>query len=266
MPVNIEFLERCQIEYEQNPHSQIFAPLAEGYRRLNMLDTAYDVAERGVRLHPNFAAGRISLARILLEKKQTAEAIEQLKRATTLSPDNLLGFLLLGEAYLKERNPKAALAAFKMALFLNPQQKRAAEMVKKWEFLSASDFDDTAFDWNSEGSPPEASFQAASTTLPSSSEKGPEYEAKHAISIFDALIVRGDVARAEFYLNRAIEQLGDRPDLNQRRQLLRKRQNQEALSRPSAPPTESPSESPTNQRREKLKKLLKKIEARNNSN
>lgn len=256
-PVNIEFLERCQIEYEQNPHSQIFAPLAEGYRRLNMLEEAYDVAERGVRLHPNFAAGRISLARILLEKKQIPEAIEQLKKATTLSPDNLLGFLLLGEAQLKERNPKAALAAFKMALFLNPQQERAAEMVKKWEFLSASDFDDTAFDWNSEDAAPE-SVQAPPSSAPLSSEKGPEYEAKHAISIFDALIVRGDVARAEFYLNRAIEQLGDRPDLSQRRQLLRRRQSQE--------PRPSPPESPTNQRREKLKKLLKKIEARNSSN
>ena len=75
-PPNTEFIERCQIEYERNPSSRVFAPLAEGYRRLKMLDEAFDVASRGVRQHPDFAAGRIAYARVLIEKAAFNDAVD----------------------------------------------------------------------------------------------------------------------------------------------------------------------------------------------
>ena len=39
-PVNPEFVERFQIMYQKDPNSRVFAPLAECYRKMGLLDEA----------------------------------------------------------------------------------------------------------------------------------------------------------------------------------------------------------------------------------
>lgn len=220
---NPEFIERCQIEYERNPGSRVFAPLAEAYRRMGLLSEALELASRGVRLHPDFAAGRIAFARILIEKKAYPDALEQLTLASELSPDNILAFLLLGDTYLDLRRPKEALKAFKMVLFLNPLHERAQKMVRKWEFLSADEFDDESFEWkpNENHPAPEADPELLRQIQldPSRADR----EAYRAISIADALTVRNDLEGAFAVLGRSLRTLGARPDLGQRLHLLGKR-------------------------------------------
>lgn len=282
-PPNTEFIERCQIEYERNPSSRVFAPLAEGYRRLKMLDEAFDVASRGVRQHPDFAAGRIAYARVLIEQAAFNDAVDQLKKAAELSPDNILAFLLLGETLLKLRRPKEALEAFKMVLFLNPLHERASKMVKKWEFLTADEFDDEVFEWSSANADQsDKSYASARASLaptlkaPASPAKvtHADREANRAISIADALIVRNDIEGAFAHIGRALRLLGPREDLEHRLLLLAKRMGlkpEEALAmagvaRPkdSAPmPIESP---PHEAKRKKLQNLLKKVQSKNAGN
>ncbi len=220
---NAEFIERCQIEYDRNPGSRVFAPLCEAYRRMGLIGEALEIASRGVRLHPDFAAGRIAFARILIEKKAYPDALQQLTLAAELSPDNILAFQLLGETYLELRRPKEALKAFKTVLFLNPLHDRAKKMVRKWEFLSADEFENESFDWSpkdDEALPaidPEAQKQLKLD--PTRSDR----EAYRAISIADALTVRNDLEGAFAILGRSLRTLGSRPDLEQRLHLLGKR-------------------------------------------
>lgn len=209
---NAEFVERCQIEYDRNPGSRIFAPLCEAYRRMGLIKEALELASRGVRLHPDFAAGRIAFARLLIEQKSFSDAIEQLVRAAELSPDNILAFQLLGDTYLEVRRPKDALNAFKMVLFLNPLHERAQKMVRKWEFLTADEFQDEDFEWT----PNEERELKIDPTRA-------DREAYRAISIADALTVRNDLESAFAVLGRALRSLGSRPDLEQRLQLLGRR-------------------------------------------
>ena len=61
--VNPEFVERYQIEFEKNPRSRIFAPLAEAYRQMGLIDEALKVCANGVQNHPDFAGGRVAYAR-----------------------------------------------------------------------------------------------------------------------------------------------------------------------------------------------------------
>ncbi len=220
---NAEFIERCQIEYAGNPASRVFAPLSEAYRRMGLLSEAMEVATRGVKLHPNFAAGRIAYARLMIEKKSFVEAVEQLKRASELSPDNILAFQLLGETYLELRRPKEALNAFKMVLFLNPLHERAQAMVRKWEFLTADEFGDEDFDWGPSENDILPDIDPEKMKQLKLDPSRADREANRAISIADALTVRNDLDGAFAVLGRTIRQLGARSDLEQRLGLLGRR-------------------------------------------
>jgi tetratricopeptide (TPR) repeat protein len=263
---NAEFVERCQIEYQRNPASRVFAPLSEAYRRLGMINEAMEVATRGVRLHPDFAAGRIALARLLIEKRNFTDALEQLGKATELSPDNLLAFQLMGETYLELRRPKDALQAFKMVLFLSPQHERAAKMVKKWEFLTADEFEDDVFEWSKEDvAPPQPLSEAEKKRDPSRADR----EAYRALSIADALTVRNDLEGAFAVLGRALRHLGPRADLETRLTLLGKRlgipqEDVITLAREADRTAQRAAEypvqdDPAQKKRKKLERLLEKL-------
>lgn len=220
---NAEFIERCQLEYERNPSSKVFAPLAEAYRRLDLIEEAFEVASRGVRLHPDFAAGRISFARVLIAKKAFADAVDQLQKAAELSPDNILAYLLLGDTLLELRKPKDALNAFKMVLFLNPLHERAQKMVRKWEFLTADEFEDENFEWSRDEETPLENVESQTAFRVRMDPNRADREAHRAISIADALTVRNDIEGAFAQIGRSIRSLGPRPDLEHRLLLLGKR-------------------------------------------
>lgn len=267
---NAEFIERCQIEYARNPSSRVFAPLCEAYRRMGLLDEAFELAERGVRMHPDFAAGHIALARIFIEKKLFDQAVSELTLAAELSPDNILAFQLLGETQMELRRPKEALKAFKMVLFLNPLHDRAQAMVRKWEFLTADEFEDEAFEWSSNSS--NADVAPANKAPPSenppstigSSSSRADRQANRALSLADALTVRNDLDGAFKTLVQALRLLGARPDIEQRLLLLGRRlglspADVQALVA-ATPPTKA-TDAVKDKRKQKLQGLLKRLKS-----
>jgi tetratricopeptide (TPR) repeat protein len=261
---NVEFIERCQIEYDRNPGSRVFATLCEAYRKMGLIKEAMELANRGVRLHPDFAAGRIALARLFIEQEKHLEALEQLARAAELSPDNILAFQLMGETQLELRNAKEALKAFKMVLFLNPLHERAQKMVRKWEFLTADEFQSADFEWSPNDADVLQEIDPAESSALKKDPKRADREAHRAISIADALTVRNDLEGAFATLGRTIRQLGIRPDLEQRLQLLGRRLGLETeevqqLAQNSARAADTRL-SNVEKKKQKLKMLLKRLE------
>jgi tetratricopeptide (TPR) repeat protein len=232
--INAEFIERYQLEYEKNPKSKVFAPLAEAYRKMGLIDEALSICRRGVMIHPDFASGRVAFAKALLEKKAYAEALTQLEKAIQLSPDNLLAHSLTGETLLEMRKPKAALKAFKMVLFLNPDDARARQAVAKWEFLTADEYDEEVFQMK-------PLFKAEAKDLDGDEEDkdldesplAPESvkldlaalnrEIERALSLADAFTVRGSVDAAINVLENAIRRFGPHAELQKRLKLLTRR-------------------------------------------
>lgn len=261
---NAEFIERCQLEYERNPSSRVFAPLAEAYRRLDLIDEAFEIASRGVRLHPDFAAGRIAYARVLIAKKAYSDAVDQLQRSAELSPDNILAFLLLGDTLLDLRRPKDALNAFKMVLFLNPLHERARKMVQKWEFLTADEFEDENFEWSKDEETSLDTHESKTALRVRNDPSRADREAHRAISIADALTVRNDIEGAFAQIGRSIRSLGPRPDLEHRLMLLGKRmglrpEEIQRLATTGTGENQTEPEDPSLQKKEKIRKLLKKV-------
>ena len=218
--VNPEFIERYQLEYQKNPRSRVFAPLAEAYRKMGLLDEAYQVAAAGVKVHPGFASGRVALAKILIDKKDFQAAIEHLQAAVKISPDNLLANSLLGETWIALRRPKEALKAYKMVLFIDPSNEAALAAVKKWEFLTADEYSDEA-------------YQEVSDSAVPAEKTDRDRDMERAISLADALTVRNEPDRAFEILLAAQRRLGDDPELQTRLGRLKKRlQIEEEVAEP----------------------------------
>ncbi len=218
--VNPEFVERYQLLLEQDPKSKVFAPLAEAYRKLGMYDEAIQICIAGIQNHPQFAGGRVALARVLMDKNDFLSASEHLEKAVELGPENILAQLLLGDCFIKLKNPKKALKAYKMVLFLNPLNERAAKSVKRLESLTADEYDDDVFAMK----PLHRSLNNAEASFPLKPQSvAPFKNLDRYISLVDALLIRNDLDRAQSILYEAKENLGPHPEILKRLNLLSER-------------------------------------------
>jgi len=233
--VNPEFVERCQLIFEKDPTSKVFAPLTEAYRRMGLIDAALEVGRRGVALHPTFAGGRLALAKALVDKGMFTEALSHLKEVCELSPENLLAHNLLGEVYLKLREPKLALKAFKMVLFLNAQDERARKNVARLESLTADEYEAEVF------------APARLDVLLVDEQPGtPEYqkELQRVISLVDAFLGRNDGDKASQLLSHALAKLGRHPALLQRWDFLQDLSGDAVQTAPPKAVVNAPTEQP----------------------
>ena len=231
--VNAEFIERFQIEYEKNPRSRVFAALAEAYRKMGLLDEANRLCMKGVQIHPSFAGGRVAYAKVLIDLKKPDQALVQLEKAIEISPENLLAHSLTGEVLLQLRRPKDALKAYKMTLFLNPNDEKAKAVVNKWEFLSADEYEDELFAMK----PVFAMDKKRSSRdeAPGAPKVGMTEEAKiraleRAVSLADAFTVRGEPEKALAVVMEARNKIGSNPELDRRIELLSRRAAEQAES------------------------------------
>jgi len=255
--INPEFIERYQLIYQQDPTSKVFAPLAEAYRKMGLLDEAKRICEAGVAKHPNFPSGRVALAKILIETKNFDEAIDQLRVAAELSPENILAHSLLAESHLKKRQMKEALKAFKMVLFLNPRDERAASSVKKLESLTADEYEDDVFSMKKLSSSFDGVKEDADRTDRSLDEVLRKKSLERFLSLADAYIARNDSENALSTIERATDELGDHTELKKRKTMLEARHQEAPIS-----PAPSKIESKIQKKISRLNTLLQRINER----
>src|SRR6476620_6012693 len=103
-------------QYQDDPNSRVFAPLAEAYRKAGLIDEAIDISREGLKVHPSFMGGRVALARALFDKRLYQEVVEELSPIVQDIPDNLVAQRLLAESYLVLGRVAGALSASKMLL------------------------------------------------------------------------------------------------------------------------------------------------------
>ncbi len=205
MSISPEFLTRYQSIYDKNPESKVFAPLAEAYRKMGLLDEALKICTKGILSHPEFAGGHLILSKIFIEKNQLEKAIESLLRTTDLSPENILAHKLLAETYMKLRQPKKALHSYKMILLLTPHDKTIAHSIQKLESLTADEYDDELF---------------IIKEPPSKKPKDTQKTVERFISLTDALIVRSDFEKALETIHKLESMIGSHPEIEKRKEFL----------------------------------------------
>lgn len=126
-------------KYQEDPHSRVFAPLAEAYRKAGMTDEAIEIAREGMRLHPSFTGGRVALARALFDKRRYEEVLKELESVVQDAPDNLVAQRLSAESCLMLGRTAEALAAYKMLLYYTPNDQELAQLVQELESQAYDD-------------------------------------------------------------------------------------------------------------------------------
>ena len=229
--VDFEFIERYQKLYEQDPQSKVFAPLAEAYRKKGMIKEGLEIAKKGVQLHPNFPGGRVALGRLYMDTHDFTLAEKEFRKTVELSPENILAHQLLAETYLNLKKTKEALKAYKMLLFLNPENERAQRAVKKLEALTADEYEDEIFamkpikeavkEWGFLSLEPEPTEEKSQPSAPA--DKKLKF-LERILSVADAYIVRNEIDRALNDLQEAERLVGPHPEVIKRLKLIHKRQ------------------------------------------
>ena len=104
---------KYQADYEKNPRSRVFAPLAETYRKLGMTDKAMEILSQGIRFHPNYVMGYLGLAFCYFDLRQYSLAYNTLKPLIETSRNNIRLQKLFAEICLELGYKEEALDTFK---------------------------------------------------------------------------------------------------------------------------------------------------------
>ncbi|MFL5783763.1 MAG: CDC27 family protein [Bacteriovoracaceae bacterium] len=119
--------------YKKNPRSKVFAPLAEAYRKLGMLDDALKILKDGIRNHPNYALGYIVLAHCYYDLEKYELTYNTLRPIIAQNADNISLQKIFAQSCIHLGHLEEALDTYKYLLFLNPRDKFFASEVKKLE-------------------------------------------------------------------------------------------------------------------------------------
>ena len=223
-----ENIDRFKKMLKEDPSSKAFAPLAEGYRKLGMLEKALQTALDGVSIHPQFNSGKVALAKVLIDLKKLPSAQKILEEVCAQEFDNLLAHRLLGEVYIHLGELNLALGAFKAALLANPMDKISTAMVDKLESISAKTFQPEMFEGLTK-----------SETAEQKTVTNRNLSLHSSLSYIDVLITRNNYALAQNCTEECLLRFPDSPELQKRRSYLQSLRihnpslsRQDALSKP----------------------------------
>lgn len=119
--------------YKKNPRSRVFAPLAESFRKLGMLEDAYKILKEGIRNHPNYALGYIVLSHCYYDEQKYELTYNTLRPIVHQNADNISLQKIFAQSCIHLGYLEEALDTLKYLLFMNPKDKYFADQVKRLE-------------------------------------------------------------------------------------------------------------------------------------
>lgn len=126
-------LKRIKERLERDPNSLLFAQYADLLRKGGELDKAIEIAEEGVRKHPEYATGFLVLGRCYKEKGGREKAIEKLEAATKLDQQSILALKELCELYMEQEDIENAKRILNHLLELDPLDREAKRSLRQIE-------------------------------------------------------------------------------------------------------------------------------------
>jgi tetratricopeptide (TPR) repeat protein len=93
-------IDKCQKILELDPNSQIFAALAEAYRKRGDLERAFRICQNGLRVHPSYGSAHVVMAKINLDRGLYDWAEAEIRKAIEIEGNSRAIELLLAEIYI----------------------------------------------------------------------------------------------------------------------------------------------------------------------
>jgi len=114
-------------QYQADPKSRLFAPLADAYRKNKKIDEAIEICKKGLALHPTYASAHLVLGKCYQEKGLFSLAREEFNQVLRIDPQNLIALKLRADVCLAQGLKEEAVGSYKLVLELDP----ANESVRK---------------------------------------------------------------------------------------------------------------------------------------
>ncbi len=204
---------RYQSAYKENPTSLVFAPLAEGYRKLGLVDEALKILKDGLRNHPGYIMGHLSMASCYYDLEKYELAYHVVSPLAGQNLDNILLQKLVLEICLKLHLNDEALKTSKYLLYLNPKDEKLKKIVSSFEIdtknssISPSDeivLEDDEDNWK------QVSFN--SNEIVEEDDEQEELEKEHEVkesfvshTLVDLYLKQGLVEKAKEVLEKILE-------------------------------------------------------------
>ena len=150
-------IEKCQRILDSDPNSQIFAALAEAYRKKGDLDLAFKVCKNGLKVHDNYGSAHVVMSKINLDRGQYDWAEIEAKRAADLDGRTRSVELLLSEIYIYKGEFPQAIKLLKELSNRdpeNPQIQKLLEIAQKIPEEQNAYLDETIITGGPSGSSP----------------------------------------------------------------------------------------------------------------
>jgi tetratricopeptide (TPR) repeat protein len=109
--------------YRRAPGSHVFAPLADAYRKLGLIEEALDICARGVSANPRYASGYVVQGKCQYDAGRAERAEESFKKVLALDPQNLVALRYLGIIRAGNGDADGARTYFEQILVLDPDDK-----------------------------------------------------------------------------------------------------------------------------------------------
>lgn len=113
-------LLRLLAEYHKKPGSLIFAPLAETYRKVALVDDAIRIYEEGLKSYPTYSSAIVGLSRCFFDKRDFEAARRLLLDRQGLVYDNVAGVGILARSCEELGIISEAIEHFERLKFLLP--------------------------------------------------------------------------------------------------------------------------------------------------
>lgn len=133
MTVSVEVderIEKCQKILRMDPNSQIFAALAEAYRKKGNLDEAFRVCQNGLRIHSSYGAAHVVMAKINLDRGLHDWAEAEVEKAIELDGTNRAVDLLLAEIYISKGEFERAISLLKTLHRADPENTHIGKLLE----------------------------------------------------------------------------------------------------------------------------------------
>jgi tetratricopeptide (TPR) repeat protein len=123
----LENIERLKEQVEKDPESKLFIPLAEEYRKAEMLEEAIQVLKDGIERQPQYMSARVSLGKIYLDLGLLDDAKAEFEKVVQTIPENLFAHRKLAEIHRILGDRGKATEEYRTVLQLNPMDEWALQ-------------------------------------------------------------------------------------------------------------------------------------------
>ncbi|MEE9182565.1 MAG: tetratricopeptide repeat protein, partial [candidate division NC10 bacterium] len=136
-----EKIERYQARLAADPHSLVFAQLADAYRKQGRHEEAIKICQEGLSHCANYVSAYMVLGRAQKENGDLAGAREAFQWVLHLDPESVQAHKFLGQIAEARDQMAEALASYRMALILHPFDREVRAGVGRLEAGETADVD-----------------------------------------------------------------------------------------------------------------------------